>query len=394
MQFLYPKSRQFPHDEVCEQIVRALHMRNFRVPGLEIEFHDYGSGDQKLRYVNRIKSAQSAIDLGHHDVVITFHRPQGQLPGGKFNDIAAVSDVQVPRRSLSVYQDESGPTYCVYVGDDWEKDRSGYWTRHNARLDGLPRKCLRYSGMYPRYQGVRPARLGTVEDQREYEPVADEPQYYNTAEVMESFRIYLQDVVLAAIEGHPVADIVEDVFAESPPIPMPPIAVPAGNGALYAYGNGHDARRIEDGRRSREDLAPADRYGLAPDYRLAPLGIRRGPDLPEVAYDGFVWCGKTPNVPGDRAYFSEDVLLCVKLMDARGVYVANHAAYQKRRAELTASIGDRQSFTQEEVNDFVRARARTIVPITEYKDDYEDPIYLINRELTFDEVEVIGKRPQ
>lgn len=73
----------------------------------------------------------------------------------------------------------------------------------------------------------------------------------------------------------------------------------------------------------------------------------------------------------------------------------NNAVYEKRRASLAAAIKDkRDRFTNEEVNDFIRARACTIVPITEYKGDYEDPVYLINRELGFDEVEVIGRRPE
>jgi hypothetical protein len=97
MQFLYPKSRQFPFDEVCEQIVRALEARVWKVPGFSIEFHDYGRGAQKLRYVSSIKSDQSAIDLGHHDVAIKFGRPQGLLPGGRWNDTAAVDEVQLTK---------------------------------------------------------------------------------------------------------------------------------------------------------------------------------------------------------------------------------------------------------------------------------------------------------
>lgn len=390
MQFLYPKSRQFPFDEVCEQIVRALHARNWKVPGFVVEFRSYGSGAQKLRYVSLIKSDQSAIDLAHHDVMIDFGRPQGLLPDGRWNDVAAVHEVRLPRRSLRVYEDESGPTYNVYVGDAWELDRRTWWTRPNQRFDKDPRLCVRYSGS-GRYRS--PSLLEFVEDYREYAPEGDEPRSFRTSEVMEEVRAYLHDVVLPAIEAHPIAATVDDVCAEPPPIPFP-----TGFGPFFAYGEPRDARRIEIGKHCPNDLALADRYGLTGSPRLAHTGIKSEQDLPEVAYDGFIWCGtlgaEAWRIPGHMPGMFADQLVKVTPKDARGVFVADNAIYDKLRAELAAKIKDqRDSFTQAEVDAFIRARACTIVPITEYKGNYEDPIYLINRELSFDEVEVVGRRP-
>jgi hypothetical protein len=172
--------------------------------------------------------------------------------------------------------------------------------------------------------------------------------------------------------------------------------MPGGVGPFFSYGDHRDARRIELGKKCLDKLHLADRYGmLGSGWRLAPLGIKSGPDLPAVAFDGFLWCGTTPNVPGDHGRWFDDQLIKVMPKDARGIYVADHAAYVKRREVLAEAFkGQRDRFTDVEVNDFVRARACTIVPITEYKGDYEEPIYLINRELDFDEVEVIGARPE
>jgi len=387
MQFLYPKIRQFPFDEACEQIVRALHARDWKVPGFTVTFRDYGSGAQKLRYVADITSDQSAIDLAQHDVRIDFGRPQGLLPGGRWNDVAAVHEVRLPRRSLRVYEDESGPTYNVYVGDAWELDRRTWWSRPNARLNKDPRLCVSYSGR-SRYQSMRAALLEAVEDSREHAPEGDEPRSYRTDAIMAEVRSYLQDV-LKTIEEFPLADVVADVCAESPLIPFP-----SGIGPFFTYGEGRDAHRIALGKKCLDELQLADRYGMnGSGWRLAPFGIKSGADLPEVAFDGFLWCGTTPNVPGERSSSFADQLVKVIPKDARGVYVADHAAYEKCRAVLAAAIqGARNSFTQEEVNDFIRARACTIVPILDYKGNYADPVYLINRELGFDEVEVIGKR--
>jgi len=389
MQFLYPKSRQFPFDEVCEQIVRALHARNFQVPGFTVAFRDYGSGAQKLRYVSEIKSSQLAIDIGHHDVVIRFGRPQGLLPGEKFNDVAAVDFVQLAKRSLHVYPDESGPTYDVYVGSDWEHDRRAWWSRPNARLDKKPRLCVRYSGR-DRWPGVRAGMLGWNEDHREYGPEGEEPQSFRTSEVMEEFRAYLQDVGLPDIEASPIAETVDDVCVEPLPIPFPD-----DHGPFFAYGEPRDARRIEIGKRCLDDLPLAERYGLIGNPRLAHLSIKSGADLPEVAFDGFIWCGVIGTaawrIPGYTPRLFDELLVKVSPKDARGVYVVDDAVYETLRTELAEKIKDqRDSFTQAEVDSFIRARACTIVPITAYKGDYADPVYLINRELSFDEVEVIG----
>lgn len=391
MQFLYPSSRQYPFDEVCERIVRALHARNWKVPGFSVTFHDYGRGAQKLRCVDEIVSDQSAIDLGHHDVRIRFGRPQGILPGGRFNDVGAVSEVRIGSRALRVYEDESGPTYEVYVGHDWERDRHTFWSCYNARLHHLPRLCLRYSGAG--FHRTRAEILRFVDDSREYAPQGDEPREYRTEEIMESVRSHLLEVILPAIDAHPPAPLLEDLWTEPPALP-----VPSSLGPLVTRCERRDERRIEQGKKSLDELVDADRYALYGGRRLAPTYIERGPDLPEVAYDGFIWCGPMGaagwRVPGYVAGYHEDVLVKVTPRDARGIYVADNAAYDKLQEATGKAIKDgRRHFTDAEVNAFVRARACTIVPISDYQGGFEDPVYLINRELAFDEVELIGTRP-
>lgn len=388
MQFLYPKSRQFPFDETCEQIVRALQARNWEVPGFVVEFVNYGSGAQKLRYVDSIKSTRSAIDRGQHDVAIHFGRPQGSLPGRRWSDVAAVQELQLSKRTLRVYEDESGPAYYVYVGADWERDRATWWSRPNTRLNGIPRMCVKYSGR-SRGKGMRAPALICEQDRREYGPEGAEPREFKTAEVMAEFHAYLRDVVLPALEAHPAVEVVE-ASAVEPPIPMP-----YGAGPFFTYGEPRDERRIAQGKKDLTALELCDRYGLnAGNWRLAPLSIEGGPDLPKIAYDGFWWCSTTPTVPGDPYRHTAAVLIKVTPKDARGIYVADHAAYEKPRAALWETIAStRACLTDEEVNQCIRARACTIVSILDYKGDYETPVYLINRELDFDEVEVLGRRP-
>lgn len=393
MQLLYPKSRQFPFDDACEQIVRALHARNWKVPGFTVTFSYYGSGAQKLRYVSTIVSDQSAIDLGQHDIKLYFCRVQGRLSGGPYNDIAAVNEVRIGSRALRVYEDESGPSYNVYVGDNWERDRSTYWDRYNAKLNNEPRLCVRYSGRSG-YRNSRATTLEYVKDHREYAPMGADPQTYDTREVMEGVRAHLQSVILPAIVAYAPAATIDE------PTEPPPIPFPADVGPFFAYGEPRDVRRIETGKKSLDALEPADRYALnGGGKRLAPTYIKSGPDLPEVAYDGFLWCGVVGTagwrVPGHMRGSFDNQLIKVTPKNARGVFVADNAVYEKLREKRSKEIkGERDMFTDEEVNSFLRARACTIVPIAEYKGGFEEPIYLINRELWFDEVEVMGPRPE
>ena len=285
-----------------------------------------------------------------------------------------------------MFEDESGPTLHRYVGDDWARDRTTWWSKPNARLHQESRRCVTYSGKYPRHPGVRPVWLVHQTDYREYAPEGEEPTCIDTDRVMEEFRTALEtlrDTILKL----PIAEKIDPVWKDPAEIPFP-AGVPAG--PFFTRGNARDVRRIERGQRNIDDLALADRYGLLGGLRLAPLNVH---DVPKVAYDGFIWCSALPAASNDALRYDaflgdRDTLIRITPKDARGIYVVDHAAYTKRRADLSAQLQGRDQLTDGEVADIQRARALTIVPILEYTGDYEDPLYLINRELGLDEVEV------
>jgi hypothetical protein len=137
------------------------------------------------------------------------------VPGGQWNDTAAVDAIQLAKRELHVYEDESGPTCCVYVGDDWEHDRSTWWTAPNARLHKEPRRCIRYSGNARHWQGVRATTLIWDQDSREYGPERNEPRAFNTAALMKEFCLYLQEVILPAINACPAAAVTEETSSHA-----------------------------------------------------------------------------------------------------------------------------------------------------------------------------------
>lgn len=406
MQFLYPSSRQFPFDNVCIAIVAELEDRNWKVPGISVEFHEYGSGEQKFRAVWRIKS---------QDFSLWFSRVQRLLPGGRWNDTAGVTEIVIPQKELHVHDDESGPSFYLYVGDNYERDREKFMngSKVNSKLGGKPRTYLQYKGECHCYNGgdgrydklphthpgCRPPLLVHTNDlNREYDPKGDEPKLFRTSEVMAEFGRYLEEVVLKMIVAHPIPVVKVDAF-----IAPEPILFPESVGTIFCFSEYREVDRIKLGKENVEKLHPSDRYGLSGGgYRLVPLGTCNDGTVPKIAYEGFLWCGigeVTPEmaiesleVPGHHRWSDrEQFVIRVKPNRANEVYIADHAEYEKRRKQLGDAMEDgRDQFTDAEIADFTCARARTIVPISVYQGGYEQPIVLINRELSFDEVEVVS----
>jgi len=186
-----------------------------------------------------------------------------------------------------------------------------------------------------------------------------------------------------------------------------PITVPPWLREVYCWASREDALRIERGRTDPRDVVPWERYGMPPHgWRLVPLGDSDGGPLPEKANDSFLWCGTRPPgprsrprrwsadsiheivVPGGDPLSSACVVVVVRPRSAHEIYVADQAAWDRRRAELAATGPRSRQYTGAEVRDFTSIRARTLVTAATYRGDYADPIVLVHRELGFDEVEV------
>lgn len=417
--FLYPKSRQFPFDEVCEQIVRALEERNWSVPGITVDFDVYGTGAQKYRTVRHIRG---------DGFKLWFCRPQARM--GNWNDTAAVTEIIIPQKELHVYEDESGPTYYVYVGKDWDSDKEQFLngSKVNSKLSGKPRTYLKYKagcdcratagasfsamGFFDAWLGQDAKKLAALNHthpgrrspmlvhdndlDREYEPKSGEATSYRTNDVFTEFTRWLEDNLLAQILAQPVPDEKVDFFREA----VTPYADTVG--PIFCFGEGKDAQRVHQGKLDINELPLGERYGLiGSGNRLLNQMVRNDGTIPDVAYDGFQWCGigeitgETPintlTVPGHYSWSDrERFVFRITPTRADGIYVADHAPYEKRREELFEEIKPRDRLTDAELAEADRARARTIVPVAEYAGGYEQPVVLVNRELDFDEVELVS----
>ncbi len=385
-QFLYPHSRQFPFDKVAENIVKAIEKRNWKVPGLEIEFDTYGSGERKYQMIRQIIGT---------DFKLYFCRGQGILDG-KWNNTAALQTVWIPKQSITVYEDESGPTYYLYVGKDWDAEKDWFMNsiKVNSKLHGEPRRYLRYTGN--QYQRRSENLYADNDNGREYTPRGEEPTVINLEQKFNEFTAWLEEYVLKYILSFDEAEVVGLATKQEEIIPY------EGPWELvYSVCNYDAAVRIAKGKKDPKQLEPEMRHAyFGSGHRLVPLYVKG--DFPKIAYEGFVWCDVNQTEVAVTKHnfncevwsamstlFSDEYFVTIKPKYANHVYVVDNSKYEETRQELFEKIAPRDRLTTAELNSALVARGATIIPITEYKGDYKDPILLFDRELDFDEIESI-----
>lgn len=368
--FLYPHSRQFPFDEVAEKIVRELKKRNFDIPGIEVELDLYGSGEEKYIYVSMIKGA---------DFKLWFCRVQGQLSKSK-NDIAAIHEIKIPRQELCVYEDESGPTYRIYVGDDWEKDKEWFFNtiKIHAKLRGESKKYLIYSGNTYKSRAVY--LLPDKDLGREYEPEEGEPQRIEVKDVFSNITEYLTKNVLEYILKFPEAEVIVDPKIEEV------IPYKGKHTLLYSLCNGKDKYIIDTGKKNPLELPPEKRC-----VRFGMRGIwcdinTDGKITPEATKSDFL-----PEVVWSMDWISSLYIVAIRPKYANGIFVIDESKFEERRQELFKQIAPRDTLTDEELDSAYDARKATEIPVNDYKGDYKKPIVIITRELDFDEIEWVSE---
>lgn len=205
---LFPTSRQYPSiDAQADRIVR--HLDRVDVPSLSVKVDDYGLG----LMVRRIDSIDG-------DVHLWFCRIQGNH--GRLNDTAALNTLTIGKRSISVYEDYSGPSLRVYAGTDWERDRrTCWWGGCNTKLYGQPRKYLIYEDSDEKerkvrygkggmgysssfvYAGIAKYLLANNDLGREYDPVGDEPRLFTTQTVLDEMAAELSAYIDKIVEAYP-----------------------------------------------------------------------------------------------------------------------------------------------------------------------------------------------
>lgn len=225
------------------------------------------------------------------------------------------------------------------------------------------------------------------------------------------------------------------------------VQYPCSMGALYTWLLGKKAEKLEITVGDSSKVYPHEKAALSPGWRLASLGI--GGDFPEEAHNSFIWCGigeAKPNsdsqeymIPGhhmDSNFNSyHNKLVQINPKNGEDVFVVDYQAWDEYRdsvfkenlsemsreivkkkqlgefvdrmynlicdkpedsiifgedrTEQATEMGWKLRLNDEQANEIHRVLAKTLVPVTEYKGNYQKPVVLISRALSFDEVKIV-----
>lgn len=175
-------------------------------------------------------------------------------------------------------------------------------------------------------------------------------------------------------------------------------------GPLYCFGTVAEADRVLRGQQDAGQLAPNARYALdGSGFKLLGSKTINDGTLPEDAYCDFRLCGigevteETPQstlkiLDYDPSHLDhQDFVFRVAPARTVGIYVVDSGPYVRARRELyDLTCREDRLATSDERKETERIRARTFVPLEEYKGGYEKPFVLIERRLDFDEVELVS----
>lgn len=339
-----------------KEINDALVLRNFRVPGLDIQFY-YSPDRGKKHTINmsHIKCSDPDIEI-HSDYRI-----------------------RVRQMEFSLHDDLSG-SLEVYCGDDWAKDRNEFVNgkRFHRKIDGNSRIVLRYDT----HGGNR---LEATDDcNRGYfpDPARKEPKSYHISEI-ERVMIAGLDELLDKIR-HTPEQIPVNVFVEPDPEML---TNPLFTGAVF------HANLDNDIIQNMEYRDASNNYGTGGTYRLLPY-IGNIPDFREHRYSDIVHNGMTfcdiefmdcPVNENRWQYNSKDstTKVAILLNKMNNVYVVE--------AGKTPDFPSMK--TEEEKEEAYKlyqvARALSIVPINEYDGSFEKPVVVINRIIAKSEIVVL-----
>ena len=366
--FVYPTSRQFPFDSLGARIIGELELRYWMVPGIKIKVDVYGSGKEKFQRISEIEGDEFLLHF----------------------DYDGLRQIVIPYKELKVYSDESGPSLRYYVGKNYEKDKE--WFKHsikvNSKLRGEPRRYLRYDG---RGHNHRATTLVHDNDlNREYDPEGNEPTSFNVDDVFDEVCKYLEYIIEYILQ-YPELN-----YNAIPPVETDKVIPYEGVfDNVYVPIDSNMVRHITKAK-AGELIDDKHYYAVSPGRRLCNLNVHG--DFDRICYDGFVWAD--PNITDKEIHDSRDLVehvqdsqhtlwedansvAEVKILYSNGVYVVDDDEFENKRQEFFLTT-DR--LTDEELDQCYTARAKTLVPINEYKGGYKNPIVLFNREVEFDEV--------
>ncbi|CAH1688608.1 conserved hypothetical protein [Hyphomicrobiales bacterium] len=380
--FVWPnEGNRHPLAHAGARLVQEFARVGWDAPGFNVELAIRGSGRNLHRQVQRISG-----DLPEGPFVFTFGMHDVDRDGKAV--AAGLSEIVIPPGiELVTYSDNSGPTAAIYVGRNWKADAKAFIEgfKTNAKLNGQRKSYLRYEASHlPRYRGIL---LHTNDLGREYDPEGAEPTALALIEIVAKVEAVV-DRIIAQLIKLPSAELGGPDAGLSNLLPVTATPAPPDFPKLYAWVRDHRLHHLLS-----EPKGPEDDYALRGGTRLLRLGDRPRAKVDPIAYEGFIYASADPRARREHPMDSYDQSLPVeiKLSDLTDVYVVDASLYRDARltAYARALARGKEEITERDIVDAMGAVAKSMVPVTEYTGGFLEPMHLIRRQLTRDEVRVL-----
>jgi hypothetical protein len=389
--FFFPEVEEYPFDNVCKNIVQALYQRGWSVPGITVEFDESFIGHNRSMWVNHVKGDDFHID---------FFRVQSRDHESKLTNMAAANRIGIPKWQLEVYEDYSGPSFYVYVGENWDVEKNRFFRglKVNSKLYGEPRTYLKYSGTDSKYSNTlkHDHDIG-----REYELNPDDKSIYLIKEVYDGITGWLVDNVLNMILKYPTTPPVE--VAPHILTPFKDVEKLGGDAKLTILTTDREKyEKIRDNMNDEMALPPYERYAFTQCTRLLNLGIPAGDTIKEIAHDGFVWSepgciSTTDDLKKSLLYRRLDIdggfmqmnnkiySIIISPKYSNEIYVIDASSREEFKRNYFETNPEQSRMRDTVYDMFLKVEAQTLVPLSEYDGSFKEPMIIFRRNVELDE---------
>ena len=362
-------------DNAINDLVEALGRKGWNVPGVTCEFEVTNKDETPVHNLWHIKGGEAGRKWD-----INFYRP-GFMHNGR-SVYTGFSNLIVPGGHLEV--DESGAgMHFPYVGKKWKRDEDYFHS-----LPKVGSKKREEERIYLAYQWHGDYFRHTVDGGEEYDLEEGDPEFYNAEDLFLQYSIFLTEII-EEIEKFP--DVTNDPYevwektTQIEKIPVPSQIEPF-YAVIYAFGGTNDTGLI----------LPAG--GFTPFDKMLPLKdqyptnakmddkYQYGFSLPPFRSASGIW--------GADVTDKDASIIKVNLKYANDIYVVDETPMLPAQSYFSSVARDetRGDLKPEELVELRQILGNTLVPLTEYRNNFKNPMFLIGRPLWDDEAQhVTGK---
>jgi len=129
MQTIYPGITRFPFEKTAAEIIETLGERDFSVPGIKVRMVSPPRWFGKYQVVQSVES----------DGFYFRYLPEIAIDSRVFN-VSHLAQVNIPRKELHLYPNDSDIVFYLYAGNDWQKDQNRF--KRGLKIDNCKRNRM------------------------------------------------------------------------------------------------------------------------------------------------------------------------------------------------------------------------------------------------------------